>query len=188
MRRIGRSFCIGCHTLTVLPPLIITHPDALELFSHSCFTIRSLLLVIAVYLMLQGYRHSPQPLAIRMYLSYLLVHVYAAGGGGGGLSALTIVSPNSCVLFPTFSSPDSSSTALCIESRYIPLATSFYGYALGRIRGLPVSTVSPDVVVVKGGNWAPGASQREYVSDPFCVTPPALYGSIPIFLLLPHIP
>jgi len=108
---------------------------------------------------------------------------------GGGRSALPIVSPNSCLLFPTSSSPDSSSAALCVGSRYNPLATLFYGCALGSIRGSPGSTVSPDVVVVaKSGNWAPGASQGGCVSGPFCVSPPAVYGSIPIFLLLPHIP
>jgi len=98
------------------------------------------------------------PLVIKMYLSHSLVQVYVVGGGGP--SALPIISPNSCLLFPTSSSPDSSSTALCVGSRYIPLATLFYGYALGSIRGSPGSTVSPDVVVVaKSGNWAPGASQ-----------------------------
>jgi len=83
IRRTGRSFCTVCQTLAVLPPLIITHPDALELFCHCRFTLRSLLLVIAVYLMLQGYRHSPQPLAIRMYLSHSIVQVYTVGAGGG---------------------------------------------------------------------------------------------------------
>ena len=108
---------------------------------------------------------------------------------GEGGSALSVVSPNICLLFPTSSSPDRSSTALCVGSRYSPLATSFYGYALGRIRGSPGSTVSPDVVFVsKGGNRAPGAGQEECVYDPFCLSPPALYGSIHIFLLLPHIP
>ena len=81
IRRTGCSFCTVCHPLTVLPPLIITNPDALELFCHCLLTLRSLLLVIAVYLMLQGYRNSPQPLAIRMYLCHSLVHVYAVGVG-----------------------------------------------------------------------------------------------------------
>ena len=80
----------------------------------------------------------------RMYLSHSLVQVYAVGGGGGS-SAPSIVSPNNCLLFPTSSSPDSSSTAPCVGSRYNPLATLFYGYAVGRIRGSQIRsrTVQP---------------------------------------------
>jgi len=66
-------------------------------------------------------------------------------------SALSIVSPNSCLLFPTPSSPDSSSIAPCVGSRYGPLATPFYGYALGSVRNSLGFTVSPDVVVRKRG-------------------------------------
>ena len=70
--------------------------------------------------------------------------------------------PCSCLLFPASSSPDSSSIALCLGSRYIPLATLFYSYALSSIRGSPGPTVSPDAVVVaKSENWAPGASQGD---------------------------
>ena len=84
----------------------------------------------------------------------------SVGAWVGGNSALSILSPNSCLLFPNSSSPDSASTALCVGSRYIFLATSFYGYRLSSVRGSPGSTVSPDVaVVVISGNWASGASQ-----------------------------
>ena len=105
-------------------------------------------------------------------------------------SLLPIVSPkNSCLLFSTSRSPDISSIVLCVGSRYIPLATSFYGYALNSVRGSPGPTVSPDVVVVaKSGNWAPVANQGGCVFDPFYVSLPAVFGSILIFLLLTHIP
>jgi len=56
----------------------------LKLFCHCLVTLLLLLLVIAVYLMLQGYRNSPQSLVIRMYLSHSLIQVYAVGMGGFG--------------------------------------------------------------------------------------------------------
>ena len=108
---------------------------------------------------------------------------------GGGLITQTIESPNSCLLFPTSSSPDSASTAPCGGSRYSPLVTSSYGCSLGRILNLRGSTMSPDVVVVATvGNWDPGASLGECVFDPSYLSPLAVYGSIPIFLPPHHIP
>ena len=135
-----------CHTLTILPPLNITHLTALEMFvtvalrSGRCYMLLlcTLCSIVIAILLVPG----DKDVIISLTYPGLCRRV-----GGGGASALPIVSPNSCLLFPT-SSPDSSSTALSVESRYIPLATSFYGYALCSTRGSPGSTVSPDVVVV----------------------------------------
>jgi len=104
-------------------------------------------------------------------------------------SSLLTVSPNSYLLFPTSCSPDISSIVIYVGSRYIPLATSFYGSALNSVRGSPRSTVSRDVVVVaRIGKRAPVAIQGGCIFGPFYVSLPAVFGSIPIFLLLPHIP
>ena len=108
---------------------------------------------------------------------------------GGGLSTLPTVYPNSCLLSPSSLSPEIFSIVLCVGSLYIPLMTSIYGYAPDSIWGLRGSTVLPDVVVVAiSWSWAPVTIQRGCVFDRFYVSQLVVFGSIPIFLLLPHIP
>jgi len=55
----------------------------LKLFCPCRFTLRSLLYVIAVYLMLQGHRHSSQPLVKKDVLISLTCPSLCRPGGGG---------------------------------------------------------------------------------------------------------
>ena len=107
-------------------------------------------------------------LVMKIYLSPTFPSLPIAGGGVR--STLPTVSPNSCLLSPTSRSPDIFSIVPCVSSRYIPLATSFDGYALNIIRVSPGSTVSPDVVVVaKRGNWAPVTIQGVRLRFVLCI-------------------
>ena len=109
----SRSFVLSVTTSQFyhLPPLpTLRH---LKLFCHCRYTLRSLLLVIPVYLMLHGHLNSPQTLVMEDVLTSPTCPNLCRRGGGGG-SVLSIVSPDSCLPFPTSSSPDSSSTAPCV--------------------------------------------------------------------------
>jgi len=110
IRRKGPQF-LYCHTLTVLPPLIITHTEAswscsatVAVSSVRCYLLFPCALCSVLF---------STPLCLtsrRMYLSHPLVRFYAAGGVGEG------VFDSFC--FPPLFSPDSSSTALCVGTRY----------------------------------------------------------------------
>ena len=140
----SRGFCTVCHYLTVLPPPTLTHTEALETV---CVTVtfrsgRCYLLFLVPYASWSS--HSPQTLV----MEDVLVSPTCPSVCRRGVLALTIVSPNSCLLFPTSSSPDIASdprTVQPVASRYTVYAIPA-SHVIRTVQCLPCYVLSRDVL------------------------------------------